>query len=157
VCVAVLNSWNCAITVQDLLTNMGGACVKPNVTHVTLSTRYVREWGTWPARDARTVNPNFVRFKTWDWDCGRGNFADWGLTGPKGGCCPRFRLALFLSLPSHHRHLHCLSLSLSHPTTQLLSARATCLISIKNHPATSRAGWVCGGLAAELRPPHLVQ
>ena len=37
---------------------MGGVC-KPNVTHVTLSTRYVRERGTWPARDARTVNRNF--------------------------------------------------------------------------------------------------
>jgi hypothetical protein len=60
-----------------------GVC-KPNVTHVTLSTRYVRERGTWPARDARTVNRNFVRFKTWDWDCGQRT----GLG--RRGDCPRF-------------------------------------------------------------------
>lgn len=79
-----------------------GVC-KPNVTHVTLSTR---ERGTWPARDARTVNRNFVRFKTWDWDCGQRTAE--GATGD----CPRFPWHLFPS-SHHHHHLHCLSLSLS--------------------------------------------
>jgi hypothetical protein len=120
---------------------MGGACVKPNVMHVTLSTRYVREWGTWPARDARTVNPNFVRFKTWDWDCGRelcGLGTDW----TEGRVLPSLSLgtlpfppisssppALPLSVPVSLHNSSALAQNVSYPsrTTLLHRGRGGCV------------------------------
>lgn len=131
-----------------------GVC-KPNVTHVTLSARYVREWGTWPARDARTVNPSFVRFKTWG---GGGTLqtGDWAWLDRRATA-----LALLCALPSpppsHHCHPHCLSPSLSHHHNSSAPAHEnlTCLISIKNRLVYIAGGVVCGGLATELRPPQL--
>jgi hypothetical protein len=151
VCVAALNSW-CKLQGLTSVTNMAGGVCKPNVTRL----RYRREWGTWPARDARTVNPN-VRFKTW----GLGTLGT-GLAGPEGDedDCPRFASQSSFSPPSHHYHLHCLSASLSHPTTPQRSRMKLNMSHIHQEPQEPSCyivdGVVCGGLAAELRPPHLV-
>lgn len=86
---------------------------------------------TWLARDTRTANPNFVRFKTW------GTVSDSKSgEGERATNCPR--LASHSSFPPSHLIIATCTASLcTCPTPQLLSARAveknlTCLISIKN-------------------------
>jgi len=121
--------------------------------------RYVRVWGTCPARDARTVNPNFVRFKTWDWDCGRTRTGE-GLAGSgwTGGDCPRFAsrssfppisslppaLPLSVPVPPHN------SSALAHETQHVSYPSRT---QRQNACNCYIARVVCGGLVAELRPP----
>jgi hypothetical protein len=146
VCAAALNCW-CKLQELTSVYEYGGGVCKPNVTHVTLSTRYVREWGTWPARDARTANPNFVRFKTWGLGLRTGDFGDWGLD--QGTTALASLRTLPSTPPSHHCHLHCLSLSLSHPTTPQRSRMKHIMSHIHQEPSCGRTGvWRVGGRIA---------
>jgi hypothetical protein len=97
-----------------------------------------REWGTWPARDARTSNRN-VRFKTWDW----GLAWDWAWLDR--GRCPHF--ASHSSLPPTSPSPPALPLSVPVPPTTPPALAHECLISIKNQELCNllhRGGVVAG-------------
>jgi hypothetical protein len=90
-----------------------------------------------------------------DWDCGCG----WGglRAGPEGGL-PSLRFALILPLP----HLIVAACTASRcpcltPQNSSALAHETYRVSYPSRKTVllHRGGVVCGGLAAELRPPHL--
>jgi hypothetical protein len=125
-------------------------------------------------------NPNFARFKTWDWDCANWALA-WGLAGPGGArlarCCPRFYASHTSFPPPSHliivTCLHCLSLSLSHSTTPQRSCTKVNVSHIHQEPGQNAnvcnvlhrggimcvAGWlqICALLIRPcnlIHPPH---